>query len=106
MRYAVNKDGFITNVIVAKPEQKEEMETALCAVLEDASVYGLTTGDLWVDGKGWTRNIDGEQVVLEALPNEERSQYQSICDELDSLKATSVSIEELEEAYDEGVQSL
>lgn len=106
MRFAVNREGFITNVIVAKPEQKEELEAALGAVLEDASVYGLTTGDLWVEGKGWTRNVDGEQTVLEELPQEERSQYQYLYDELDSIKATSVSIEELEDAYDEGVQSL
>ena len=70
MRFAVNKDGFITNVIVAKPEQKEEMEAALGVVLEDASVYGLTIGDLWVEGKGWTRNMDGEQVTLEPLNTE------------------------------------
>lgn len=87
MRFAVNKDGFITNVIVAKPEQKEEMEAALGAVLEDASVYGLQFGDLWVDGKGWTRNIDGEQVALEALPQEERSQYQALTDELEEQLA-------------------
>lgn len=106
MRFAINKNGFITNVIVAKPEQKEELETALGAILEDASVYGLKAGDLWVEGKGWTRNIEGEQVVLDTLPPEERSQYQSLYDELDDLKANSVTIEELEEAYDEGVQSL
>ena len=29
MRFAVNKDGFIANVIVAKEEQKEELEAAL-----------------------------------------------------------------------------
>lgn len=87
MRFAVNKDGFITNVIVAKPEQKEELETALGVILEDASVYGLTTGDLWVEGKGWTRNIDGEQTVLEILPTEERSQYQALSDELEEQQA-------------------
>ena len=87
MRFAVNKDGFITNVIVAKPEQKEEMEAALGAVLEDASVYGLQFGDLWVAGNGWTRNIDGEQVTLEILPTEERSQYQALSDELEEQQA-------------------
>lgn len=87
MRYAVNKDGFITNVIVAKETQKAEMEAALGAVLEDASIYGLQPGDLWVDGKGWTRNEDGEQVPLEALPTEERSQYQALTDELEEQLA-------------------
>ena len=87
MRYAVNKDGFITNVIVAKETQKAEMEAALGAVLEDASIYGLQPGDLWVEGKGWTRNEDGEQVTLEILPNEERSQYQALSDELEEQLA-------------------
>ena len=106
MRYAINKDGFITNVIVARPEQKKELEAALGAVLEDASIYGLQAGDLWVDGKGWTRNEDGEQVVLEVLPQEERSQYQALADELEDLKQNSVRTDELENAYEEGVQSL
>lgn len=87
MRYAVNKDGFITNVIVAKETQKAEMEAALSAVLEDASIYGLQPGDLWVEGKGWTRNEDGEQVTLEILPTEERSQYQALSDELEEQLA-------------------
>lgn len=87
MRYAVNKDGFITNVIVAKETQKAEMEAALGAVLEDASIYGLQPGDLWVDGKGWTRNLDGEQVVLEVLPEEDRSQYKALADELEEQLA-------------------
>lgn len=113
MRYAVNKDGFITNVIVAEPTQKEELEAALGAVLEDASIYGLTMGDLWVDGKGWTRNRDGEQYVLEVLPEEDWKQYQSLSDEnealtneLEEVKATAVTIEELNAAYAEGVNSL
>lgn len=87
MRYAVNKDGFITNVIVAKPEQKEELEADLGAVLEDASVYGLQIGDMWVEGKGWTRNRDGEQVTLEPLNPEEWSQYQALSDELEEQQA-------------------
>lgn len=87
MRYAVNKDGFITNVIVAKEAQKAEMEAALGAVLEDASIYGLQPGDLWVEGKGWTRNEDGEQVTLEILPTEERSQYQALSNELEEQLA-------------------
>lgn len=106
MRFAVNRDGFIENVIVANEDQKEELEAGLGAVLEDASIYGLQTGDLWVDGKGWTRNRDGEQYILEPLTQEEWNQYQALVDELDNIKSTSVSVEELEEAYYEGVQSL
>ena len=87
MRYAVNKDGFITNVIVADEAQKVELEAGLGAVLEDASVYGLQIGDLWVEGKGWTRNRDGEQYTLEPLNPEEWSQYQTLSSELEEQMA-------------------
>ncbi len=106
MRYAVNKDGFITNVIVAKEEQKAELEAALGCVLEDAGIYGLQTGDLWVEGKGWTRNRDGEQYTLEPLSQEDWSQYQALSQELEQVKETSVTEEELNAAYQEGVNSL
>lgn len=87
MRFAVNKDGFIENVIIAEEVQKAELESGLGAKLEDASVYGLQIGDLWVDGKGWTRNRDGEQVVLEPLSQEEWNQYQALSDELEEQMA-------------------
>lgn len=87
MRYAVNKDGFITNVIVADEAQKAELEAGLGAVLEDASVYGLQIGDLWVEGKGWTRNRDGEQVTLEPLGPEDWGQYQALSNELEEQMA-------------------
>ena len=106
MRFAVNKDGFIANVIVAKEEQKEELEAALGCVLEDASVYGLQTGALWVEGKGWTRNREGEQYTLEPLSQEDWSQYRALSQELEQVKETSVTEEELNAAYQEGVNSL
>lgn len=92
MRFAVNKDGFITNVIVAKLEQKEELELALGVILEDASIYGLQTGDLWVDGKGWTRNVNGEQYTLEPLTKEEFIQYQSLVDEVATLEQENAAL--------------
>lgn len=87
MRYAVNKDGFIENVIIAEEEQKAELEAGLGAVLEDASVYGLQIGDLWVEGKGWTRNRDGEQYTLEPLSPEEWSQYQALAQQVEEQQA-------------------
>ena len=66
MRFAVVKDNMVTTVIIANIEQKEELETALNASFEDASVLGLTVGDFW-NGVAWTRNIDGEQVVIEPV---------------------------------------
>lgn len=65
MRFAVlsQNQEFVDNVIVAREDQKEEMEAALGRVLMDAAPLGLTVGDFY-NGAAWTRNIDGEQVVL------------------------------------------
>lgn len=65
MRFAVlsQNQEFVDNVIVAREDQKEEMEAALGRVLLDAAPLGLTVGDYY-NGAAWTRNIDGEQVVL------------------------------------------
>ena len=65
MRFAVlsQNQEFVDNVIVAREDQKEEMEAALGRALMDAAPLGLTVGDFY-NGAAWTRNIDGEQVVL------------------------------------------
>ena len=67
MKYAVVKDDMVENVIVADEAQKEELEAALCAELVDAQPLGLPIGDLRVVGK-WTRNQDGEQIMLTEKP--------------------------------------
>ena len=64
MKYAVVKDNFVTNVLVADVAQKDELETALNAELVDATPYGLQIGDMRV-GANWTRNQDGEQIMLD-----------------------------------------
>lgn len=65
MRFAVlNAAGdLVENVIVARKEQKAEMEAKLGCTLVDAAPLGLLPGDRKT-GAGWTRNVDGEQVVL------------------------------------------
>ena len=63
MKYAVVKNDMVENVLVASPEQKEELEQALSAELVDATPYGLQIGDMRV-GTNWTRNQDGEQITL------------------------------------------
>lgn len=65
MRFAVlsQNQEFVDNVIVAREDQKEEMEAALGRALMDAAPLGLTVGDFY-NGAAWTRNIDGEQVAL------------------------------------------
>ena len=67
MKYAVVKDNFVTNVLVADAAQKDELETALNAELVDAAPYGLQIGDMRV-GANWTRNDEGEQVILTERP--------------------------------------
>ena len=64
MKYAVVKNDMVENVLVASPEQKEELEQALSAELVDAAPYGLQIGDMRV-GANWTRNQDGEQITLD-----------------------------------------
>lgn len=64
MKYAVVKNDMVENVLVASPEQKEELEQALSAELVDATPYGLQIGDMRV-GANWTRNQDGEQITLD-----------------------------------------
>ena len=67
MKYAVVKSDMVANVLVASPEQKEELEQALGAELVDASQFGLQIGDMRV-GANWTRNDEGEQVILTGRP--------------------------------------
>lgn len=65
MRFAVLTEDqeFVDNVIVANEDQKEELEAALGRTLLDASPLGLTVGDYY-NGANWTRNVDGEQMIL------------------------------------------
>lgn len=64
MKYAVVKENFVTNVLVADAAQKDELEASLNAELVDASTYSLQIGDMRV-GTNWTRNQDGEQIILD-----------------------------------------
>ena len=89
MKYAVKKDNIVANIIIANVGQKEELETALNAELVDQAEYGLAVGDLWT-GENWTRNIDGEQVVLSPVEPEPEP----------------VTWDALAEAYREGVESI
>lgn len=67
MKFAVVKNDMVENVIVANESQKEELETALVAELVDAQPFNLQIGDLRV-GDNWTRNQDGEQIILTGQP--------------------------------------
>lgn len=67
MKFAVVKNDMVENVIVANESQKEELENALSAELVDAQPFNLQIGDLRV-GDNWTRNQDGEQIILTGQP--------------------------------------
>lgn len=67
MRFAAVREDMVENVVVADEAQKAELEAALGAELVDAQPYGLQIGDLRV-GERWTRNQNGEQIVLTGAP--------------------------------------
>jgi len=73
MIFAVIKDDIVTDIIVADENQKGELELAMDAALRDTSLEGLMIGD-WLTGGVWTRNINGEQVIL-PLPTIDYEQY-------------------------------
>mgnify|MGYP001115117300 FL=1 len=81
MKYAVVKDNFVTNVLVADAAQKNELESSLNAELVDASQFGLQIGDMRV-GDNWTRNQDGEQIVLD-----ENATYDELVAKIAELEA-------------------
>lgn len=81
MKYAVVKDSFVTNVLVADVAQKDELEVSLNAELVDASQFGLQIGDMRV-GTNWTRNQDGEQIVLD-----ENATYDELVAKITELEA-------------------
>lgn len=81
MKYAVVKDNFVTNVLVADVAQKDELEASLNTKLVDASQFSLQIGDMRV-GTNWTRNQDGEQIVLD-----ENATYDELVAKITELEA-------------------
>ena len=87
MKYAVVTGDTVINLIVANAEQKEELETALQAELVDAQPYNLQIGDLRVGGN-WTRNQNGEQIVLTSEPT-----YNDLLAQVAELRAKLAELE-------------
>ena len=81
MKYAVIKENAVENVIVADAAQKAELEAALGAELVDAQPFNLQIGDMRV-GANWTRNQDGEQIVLT-----EHATYDELLAKIEELEA-------------------
>lgn len=71
---AVVINDMVENLIILNESQIAEMEAALSCEIVKASTYGLTIGDLRTS-RGWTRNVNGEQVVLEELTEERKDGY-------------------------------
>ena len=71
---AIIRDDMVENLIVLNEAQVEELSAALSCEIVDARPYGLTVGDLRT-AAGWTRNADGEQIVLELLEQESYDGY-------------------------------
>lgn len=71
---AIVQDDIVRNLIVLDEAQKAELEAALGCEIVDARPYGLITGDLRT-AAGWTRNADGEQIVLPLLEQEQYDSY-------------------------------
>lgn len=71
---AVVINDLVENLIVLNKSQLSEMTAALGAEIVDAAPYGLTIGDLRTE-RGWTRNVEGEQVVLSMLEQEAYDGY-------------------------------
>lgn len=101
-QYAVVENDFVTNVIIMDASQTEEMASALHAEMVDALPYGLCKGDLRVNGR-WTRNLNGEQVVLEPITPQQQTDYTDLRSELEGLNAIMT---EAEAALLEGVESI
>lgn len=102
MIYAVVKHDIVENVIVMDASQADEMASALHAEMVDALPYGLCKGDLRVNGH-WTRNLNGEQVILESITPQQQTDYTDLRGELEGLNATMT---EAEAALSEGVESI
>lgn len=71
---AVVINDLVENIIVLDKSQLSEMTAALGAEIVDAAPYGLAIGDLRTE-LGWTRNVEGEQVVLSMLEQEAYDGY-------------------------------
>ena len=83
-QYAVVENDFVTNVIIVNEDNLPEMKAAF-GELVDALPLGLCIGDLRV-GQNWTRNLNGEQVILEPLTPQQQTDYTSLVASLEEAQ--------------------
>lgn len=67
IKFAVVRNDFVENLIVAQYEQKAELEAALHCELVYEPYINLAVGDKRFNGE-WTRNVDGVATVLTSKP--------------------------------------
>ena len=67
IKFAVVRNDFVENLIVAQYEQKAELEAALHCELVYEPYIKLAKGDKRINGE-WTRNVDGVATVLTSKP--------------------------------------
>lgn len=94
---AIVINDIVTGLMVINEAQVEEMAAALSCEIVDARPYGLIPGDLRT-AKGWTRNIGGEQVVLELQDEEERKSYVLAMERAAAAEEQAAALKEYEEA--------
>lgn len=78
-KYAVVYNNIVENVIAIQEKNIESIAAALDRELVDAIPYGLTMGDMRVNGS-WTRNLNGVQTVLEEITPEQQTDYNGMMD--------------------------
>lgn len=100
--YAIVQHDYVENVIVLNAEQVPEFEAALNAELVNALPYGLCPGDLRVGGN-WTRNLNGEQVVLQPITPQQQTDYAGL---RDKVEFQTELLDAAEAALTEGVESI
>ena len=100
--FAIVNNNLVENVIVLDGDQLTEMESALDSELVDALPLGLCKGDQRIGGV-WTRNLNGEQVVLEEIDVEQQSDYKTL---VNDLEEKSFIVNNSESAFTEGVNSI
>ena len=84
---AIIKKDLVENLIVINEEQIEELSVALNCEIIDARPYGLIKGDLRTKA-GWTRNANGEQILLPLLEEENYDSYTIVAKENAELSET------------------
>lgn len=67
IKFAVVRNDFVENLIVAQYEQKAELEAAWGCELVYEPYINLQKGDKRINGE-WTRNVDGVATVLTSKP--------------------------------------